>query len=246
MRDISLPEFEGPLELLLRLIEREEMDITTVSLVAVTDQYLAAVRLMDGDHVPALASFVAIGAKLIYLKSLALLPRPAAAAVIEAEEEDVGAELVELLREYQRYRPVAAVLAERQEAGLRAGPRPTAVPVPPGAALHEVTLEALRRLMLEALQRKPEAPAAQLAPEATVSLRQRIHDLRARLRTGERLSFLALVTQAPTRADVIVTFMAVLELLKAGVCDARQSQSWEDIEIVPLGRTIEAATSSAG
>jgi len=76
MAEISLPVFEGPLDLLLHLIERDDLDITAVSLVSVTDQYLKAIRNGDGFEAHALAEFVSVGAKLIYLKSRALLPRP--------------------------------------------------------------------------------------------------------------------------------------------------------------------------
>ena len=76
MAEISLPVFQGPLDLLLHLIERDDLDITAVSLVVVTDQYLTAIRVGGGFDPQALAEFVAVGAKLIYLKSRALLPRP--------------------------------------------------------------------------------------------------------------------------------------------------------------------------
>lgn len=234
MPDIRLPVFEGPLELLLSLIERNDLDITAVSLVAVTDQYLAAVRAAEGDHLPALADFVAIGARLIYLKSKALLPRDPLPAAEGEAEPDVGQELVDMLQEYRRFRPVTLDLAERQEAGIRTAPRGVTAAVPGTAALHEVTLEALRRLMLEALRRKPAAPPAAIPPDPTVPLAERVRDLGARLKGGQRLSFRRLIEDCETRGDVIVTFLAVLELLKAGVCDAFQSGNWEDIEIVAL------------
>ena len=233
MHEIHLPVFEGPLELLLSLIERNDLDITAVSLVAVTDQYLAAVRAAEGDSLPALADFVAIGAKLIYLKSKALLPvSPTPDDAID--DDEVGQELVELLTEYRRFRPVTEILAERQDSGMRAWGRPISSDVPGTAALHNVTLETLRKLMLEALNRKPPTPPAGIAPDPTVPLSERIEDLRSRLIQGEKLSFRELIASANTRGDVIVTFLAVLELLKAGACEAHQSGTWEDIEIVSL------------
>lgn len=234
MHEIHLPVFEGPLELLLNLIERNDLDITAVSLVAVTDQYLAAVRAAEEDSLPALADFVAIGAKLIYLKSRALLPGAEDEDSEGLEEDETGQDLVDLLTEYRRFRPVTATLADRQDAGLRAGPRPVASALPDTAALGDVTLEALRTIMLEALARKPATPPADLTPDPTVPLSLRVADLRSRLATGEHLSFRRLVESARTRGDVVVTFLAVLELLKAGECDAFQSGNWEDIEIVAL------------
>ncbi|HJP40962.1 MAG TPA: segregation/condensation protein A [Dehalococcoidia bacterium] len=234
MPEIRLPVFEGPLELLLSLIERNDLDITTVSLVAVTEQYLAVVKAAEGDHLPALADFVAIGARLIQLKSRALLPRQPSDDDDESDEEDDGEDLVEMLREYQRFRPATTDLADRQEAGFRTGPRPVSAPVPGTAGLGDVTLETLRRLMLEALKRKPASPEAAIPADPTIPLAERIRDLRSRLGSGKHLSFTRLVTECATRGDVIVTFLAVLELLKSGVCDAIQTGNWEDIEIVSL------------
>src|SRR5689334_13200420 len=88
MPELQLPGFRGPLDLLLHLIERDDLDITAVSLVAVTDQYLKAIHNGSGFNPQALAEFVAIGAKLIYLKSRALLPRPAGDEPVAEQEED--------------------------------------------------------------------------------------------------------------------------------------------------------------
>ncbi|MEJ5221627.1 MAG: segregation/condensation protein A, partial [Tepidiforma sp.] len=119
MAEISLPIFQGPLDLLLHLIEKDDLDITAVSLVAVTDQYLAAIHTGEGFDPSALAEFVAIGARLIYLKSRALLPRPQGEEAPSLEDDDVGQELVELLREYRRFLQVVDLLEARQDAGLR-------------------------------------------------------------------------------------------------------------------------------
>ena len=113
---LQLPVFEGPLDLLLHLIEREEMDITAVSLVQVTDQYLSHLRSGQQIDATALAEFIAIGARLLYLKSRALLPQP---AVDEEEEEELGDDLVQRLREYRRYKEAAGTLREIEEMGLR-------------------------------------------------------------------------------------------------------------------------------
>ena len=144
MAEISLPVFQGPLDLLLHLIERDDLDITAVSLVVVTDQYLAAIRVGEGFDPQALAEFVAVGAKLIYLKSRALLPKPPALEGEEADDDDVGRELVELLREYKRFAQVADMLEERQEVGTRIYTRMAPPPaVPEGTGLHDVTMERL-------------------------------------------------------------------------------------------------------
>ncbi len=238
MPEIHLPVFEGPLHLLLRLIERDDLDITAVSLVAVTDQYLGAIRDRGGVDPQALAEFVAIGAKLIYLKSRALLPRPSDEAA-DLEDDEVGRELVDLLREYKRFGAVVEMLAERQESGLRFYPRMAPAPIiPEGPGLEGVTLEVLCKVMFDVLARKPAAPRAILPRDTTMTVAQRISDLRERLRRHGMFSFRRLISACNTRLEVIVSFMAILELLRGGECDARQSAAWGDIEVVALAPVV--------
>lgn len=241
MPQITLPVFEGPLDLLLHLIERDDLDITAVSLVAVTDQYLGAIRSGEGYEPRALAEFVAIGAKLIYLKSRALLPRPAIELSEDTEEDDVGRELVDMLQEYRRYNQAATYLQERQDTGMRYYTRTAAPPVlPDGPGLDNVTLDALRKIMLDALKRKPP-----VAPRATITrdgltLRQQVESFRNRLQVAGKFSFRRVIAECRTRVEVIVAFLAVLELLKSGDCDVHQSATWGDIEVVAISRVPSA------
>lgn len=235
MPKIQLPVFEGPLDLLLHLIERDDLDITAVSLVAVTDQYLKAVRRGESFDPGALAEFVSIGAKLIYLKSRALLPRPPEQAADMLEDDDVGRELVDLLREYKRFGEVVAMLEARQNAGLRVYPRlAPAPPVDPGAGLGRVTMERLCAVMIEMLNRTPPEPRGVIVREPSISLSQRVSELRDELTRRRKFSFRKVIAACRTRTEVVVTFMAILELLKAGACDAQQSDRWGDIEVVAL------------
>ena len=120
MLAVKTPVFEGSLDLLLHLIESEDLDITAVSLIQVTDQYLAALRAADQIDLRALADFVAVGAKLIYLKSRALLPRTAAERAADEEEvEAIAVDLTAQLEEYRQYKQSAGFLRELEEA--RAG-----------------------------------------------------------------------------------------------------------------------------
>ena len=234
MPEISLPIFEGPLDLLLHLIERDDLDITAVSLVAVTDQYLSAIRNGDSFEPQALAEFIAIGAKLIYLKSRALLPKDPDAAV-ELEEDEVGRELVDMLLEYRRFAEITDLLQERQEAGLRLYPR--LMPLPPqapGPGLDDVTADALLKIMLEMLSRTPLPQPQAVITRTTVTIAGKITDFRARLARNGKFSFRRAIRECQTRLEVVVCFMAVLELLKAGECDARQSERFGDIEVIGL------------
>ncbi len=234
MHEIRLPTFEGPLDLLLTLIQRRDLDITTVSLVAVADQYLEAVHADDSLDAGALAEFVSIGAKLLQLKSRALLPgRDEDEA--EAEEEDPGEELVALLLEYQRYREAADALGERMEAGWRTYPRGAPPPDPPeGNALAGVTLDALYAVMMEVLERMPEEPDGTVE-RSDVSLADQIAMLEGRLRgRGRSFSFRQVIESCTSRVELVVTFIALLELLKRGTCEVEQSQAWGDIRVRAL------------
>ena len=235
MFELKLPVFEGPLDLLLHLIEKEELDITTVSLVQVTDQYLAQLRSLEGINLDALADFVSIGAKLIYLKSRALLPRPPAEEEEQAaEEEEVGRELTEMLKEYRRFKEVATVLRAIEDEGLRAYPRlapPPDVPLPAG--LHKVTLDRLLALFREALDRLPAEPSIGIERSA-VTVRQKLEEIETALKRTGRLSFRSLVSACRSRVEVIVSFMAVLELIKNLRVSAEQEELFGDIALVAL------------
>lgn len=236
MAEISLPIFEGPLDLLLHLIERDDLDITAVSLVSVTDQYLRAIRGGDGFEPHALAEFVSVGAKLIYLKSKALLPRPDADPEAEIDDDDVGRELVDLLREYKRFTEVVNMLEQRQDSGMRSYARmaPPLV-VPEGTGLSNVTVDKLAAIMREILGRTPAVrPRAVIARDTAMTLNERVFDFRERLRKRGKFSFRRAILECKDRLEVVVSFLAILELLKTGECDARQDASWGDIEVVAV------------
>jgi len=117
---ISAPGFEGPFEVLLRLLDEGTLEITGVALLAVTEQYLAVLRLLPAGayRLDCLAEFLVVGAHLLVLKSRALLPRPPETPAEEAPPDE--AELAARLEEYRRYRDAAVRLRERQERGDRA------------------------------------------------------------------------------------------------------------------------------
>ena len=230
---IRLPVFEGPLDLLLQLIQRRDLDITAVSLAAVADQYLAAVHADDTLDAPALAEFVSIGARLLELKSRALLPEERPADGDDAPPDDDPAhELVTMLREYQRFREAAELLGERAAAGLRSWPRGAPPPAaPPGDALDGVTLDALRAVMVEVLARLPDEPPG-VVERAEVSLAARVRALEALLAGKSRsFSFRRALSRCRTRLEAVVTFIALLEMLKRGVCEAEQAEAWGDIRV---------------
>ena len=232
MFELRLPVFEGPLDLLLHLLEKEELDITTVSLVQVTDQYLSYLRSLEEINLDALADFVAVGARLLYMKSRALLPREAGVEGEAAEER--GEDLAQLLIEYRRYKEAAAALREREERGLRAYPRlapPPEVPLPSG--LERVTLRKLTRILRQALSRHPPEPEGTIEREE-VTVRQKVEEILAALARRASLSFRRLVMACRSRLEVVVSFLAVLELIKADRLRAEQTELFGDIILVAL------------
>ena len=230
----DLPAFEGPLDLLLHLIEREELDVTEVSLLAVTEQYLHHLRTQERVNLGSLAEFIAIGARLLLLKSRALLPREAPPP---ADEEDGGTDvraLIEALRQYRRFKHAAEFLRARDgtSGSYRREAEPPAVPMPTG--LEAVTLNALVELIRVVVARIPEEAPIGEVPREPVRLRDRITRLALLLDRDGRTSFRRLIEGATSRTEVIVDFMAVLELIKQGYLEARQAESFGDIDLVRL------------
>ena len=233
MFQLKLPVFEGPLDLLLHLLEKEELDITAVSLVQVTDQYLSYLRSLEEINLDALADFVAIGARLLYMKSRALLPREAGVEDESVEEE--GEDLAQLLIEYRRYKEVASALRQREEQGLHAYPRiaaPPEVPLPSG--LERVTLRKLTRILQQALSRHPPEPLGTIERDG-VTVQQKVEEIVAGLKRRTSLSFRHLVMACRSRREVVAAFLAVLELIKSDRIVAEQAELFGDIRLAALG-----------
>ena len=228
----QLQVFEGPLDLLLDLIERAELDITKVSLAQVTDQYLEHIHSLQDRTLEDLASFLVIATRLIQIKSEALLPRP---PLREPGEEDPGDALARQLIAYKRYKQVAIFLAEREAQGLRTYLRIAAPPVvDPKLELGLVTAEDLRQAMVEVLLNTPNPPQMVKAVSAPqVRIRDKIGALVESIRRIGKVSFKKFVRTAQSRLEVVVTFLAVLELIKQDQVLAAQDEIFGDIELSP-------------
>lgn len=230
---IQLAVYEGPLDLLLDLIERAELDITKVSLAQVTDQYLDYLRHLQERDIEDLASFLVIAARLIQIKSEILLPRP---PMREVGEEDPGDALARQLVAYKKYKQVAVMLSKREEAGLRSYLRLSTPPpeIDPKLDLSDITLKDLHLAMLEVLANIPDSPAMQNAVAIPkVRLRDKIVSIVQSLRSIGSLSFRNLVTSARSRLEIVISFLAVLELVKQNQVEATQEVQFGDIEITP-------------
>ena len=231
--DIHLPTFDGPLELLLGLLREGDLAITELALVQVTDQYLAHVQNLRELDVEAIAGFLAVAAHLLVLKSRAIVPReqPAHSEGDETESED---ELVARLRLYAAAQRSAGVLAARQASGAQAFSRgtPPALPLPPpppGPQAEPAQLALALQGMLAA--RSADLPTAEPKLPRRPSLRRRIEDIHRRLRTSDRVAFGDLAPSSAGSAELVVTFIAVLNLWHTGEIAVQQETLFGDIWI---------------
>jgi segregation and condensation protein A len=232
---VHLPTFEGPLDLLLHLIEREEMDITKVALAQVTDQYLAYLGVLKEVEVEFLTDFLVVAAKLLFIKSQALLPKPPP-SLIDEDEEDVGDQLARQLRAYKQFKMVAQALRQQEADGLRSFIRLAPPPrLEPRLSLGEVILDDLVAAVRQVLAVRPAAPAVdEVVSPVTVTIGEQMALIRDELTRHGQISFQRLLRQVTTRVEVIVTFLAVLELIKQYVIEVRQDNLFGEIVISPL------------
>ena len=226
---VATPVYEGPLDLLLQLIEHAELDITALALASVTDQYLAYIHKMQ---VPAdeISAFLVVAAKLLQIKSEALLPRP---PVHEAGEENPGEALARQLRIYKRFKELAFWLDERENRHLRTYLRVAPPPKVEGRLdLSDITIADLLLAAEEIFAEEAEKQALGTVISAPrVTIREKIAWIAERLGKTPHTTFTSLLDQKPTRLEVVVTFLALLELVKRYRVSARQEGLFNEIEI---------------
>jgi len=229
---VTTPVYEGPLDLLLQLIEHAELDITSVSLALVTDQYLAYIHQIQ---VPAdeISAFLVVAARLIQIKSEALLPRP---PVREAGEEDPGEALVNQLRIYKRFKELSNWLDDRETRHLRTYLRVAPPPkVESRLDLSDITLADLMAAAEDIFAEEAEKQALGTVISAPrITIREKIAMIAERLGKNRNATFNDLLGQRPTRLEVVVTFLALLELVKRYRVSAQQERLFSDIHIEKL------------
>ena len=173
----ALPAFQGPLDLLLHLIEREELDISEISLVGVTDQYLRTLELLEELEPGAIADFLMVASRLLYIKSRMLLPKPPSD---DDEEEDSADDLLRQLLEYKRFKEVAEQLRSREEAGLRVyvrtAPRPA---LERRLDMSDVDLADLNAALQRALERIPSDPPMPRVRVYAITVAEQIDNVRS-------------------------------------------------------------------
>jgi segregation and condensation protein A len=225
---LRLPAYEGPLDVLLSLIERNQLAVTDVSLVAVTEQFVAYTAGLTSASSELLAEFMTIAARLLLLKSRSLLPRP---DVVEEDEETD--DLVDRLREYQQVKLGAEELRERERLGVQSWPRIAALPeMPVVEVVARTPVHALANALRRCFSRDVERPEP-YTPEPVISLKAMTQRLLSRLGRG-RARFSALVGRSSSRTEHAVAFIALLALLRQRLVDATQTGLFGEIEIERL------------
>ena len=223
---VRLPIFEGPLDLLLHLIEKRQMEITTISLVAVTDQYLGYLQQWEAEELPVanMAAFVSIAARLLFIKSQSLLPRTSRDEPTEEAESaaEMAEELQRHLVEYKLTKEIATHLRQREVSGLQthgrsgllAGIEAQLAWTPPtlvGLEVQSLTTAFQRLLELRA---KEAANGADFLPTARITVKERISEIANLLKTKPSLLLTEVIENESSRFVIIVTFLAVLEMWK--------------------------------
>ena len=230
------------------MIEKRELDITKVFLAQVTDQYLEYISLLHELEAAVLADFLVIAARLLLIKSQMLLPQP---PPIEEEEGDVGDALLRQLIEYKKFKEAAQELRQREEMGLRTYVR---VAPPPRLErtldLEGITLDDLLEAVQQALVVTPLAPfVSNMVTPITITIADKISQIEAALRRRGRVSFNRLLARAASRVEIIVAFLAVLELIKRQRVDVQQERVFGEIIITTksqIPRSAEQRTEPVG
>lgn len=240
---IKLDNFEGPLDLLIHLIRRNEVNVYDIPVSLITEQYLQYIELMQELNIDVASEFLVMAATLIHIKSRMLLPRPPADEGVEGEGEDPREALVRRLLEHQRFKAAAELLHERETLRTAQFPRSDAAVAAIAGEEPEPELEVDLFSLLAAfhgvLERAKHRPRVLLPPEQ-VSIESRIEVLLTRLSETEACGFEDLFADASSRADLIVTFLALLEMIRLKLVRIFQAGSFGAIRVYKRARPADA------
>ena len=226
---ISTDVYEGPLDLLLQLIESAELDITKLSLAKVTDQYLTYLRSLSDQDPIEVSAFLVIAAKLVFIKSSILLP--SLKDIDDESEEDIGDQLARQLKEYKKFKQAAYWLKDRNEKGLRSYYRVSAPPlVLEHLDISDIGIYDLIDILLETyFKNEHETPLSDVVMISALTLKKRIDEIKLILRKQSKVNFSGFLSNDISRLDVVVTFLALLELVKNHAVIASQESLFSDI-----------------
>lgn len=233
---VKLPVFEGPLDLLLHLIRENEIDIYDIPIAEVTRQYLEYLAIMESMDLEIAGEWLVMAATLLEIKSRMLLPREKPIKQDDEEDSlDPRMELVERLIEYERFKSAADIFKEREELRSKTffhGSVELQFDLKPTFSLENITPEDLLGALQSVLAEVDGEPVTTLQ-RRKITVRMRIRELWYRIQeTAGQLTFKDLFEDDRTAAQVVITFLALLELLKSGRIVARQEETFGPIQIV--------------
>ena len=226
--EVFLEAFEGPLDLLLYLIKRQNIDILDINVAEITDQYMAYVELMEASQFELAAEYLVMAAMLAEIKSRMLLPR---SSVDEEDEEDPRAQLIRRLQEYERYKQAAEDLDEipRLERDIYAAeadtPRMERNAPEPDVDLREILVS------LAIVLRRADMFESHQVERETLSTREKMAEILVRLSSHRFVPLVSLLMREEGRLGVVVTFLAVMELIKDSLVEIVQSEPFGPIHL---------------
>lgn len=239
----KISSFEGPLDLLLHLIEKNEIDIYDIPIAMITDQYMEFLNAADEEDTDLLSEFLVMAAQLLEIKARMLLPKEE-----NEEEEDPREDLVNRLLEYKLYKYMSLELKEKEnEAAKSFFKEPAypadisgyAAPVDYDLLFEDITLDMLTDIYNDVMNRyketqNEEAKKYGRIKKEKISLPQKIEEIKSQVFKNRKSSFRSLLGYETTKENIIVTFLAVLELMRSGHVAAKQKN--EDIELIWTGQ----------
>ena len=250
----KLNVFEGPLDLLLHLIEKNKVDIYDIPIVTITEQYLAYVSEMQEQDMDVMSEFLVMAGTLLQIKSKMLLPKE---ETEEEEEEDPRAELVRRLLEYKMYKYAALELKDMElDASHNLYKKPT-IPkeveeyreeVDPAELVDGLTLSKLNDIFQSIMRKQvdkidPIRSKFGTIEKEEINIEERMVQIREEVRGLKGINFRTLLETQPTRMNIIITFMSILELMKVGAITIRQEETFGEIVIDSLDE-IEVTSES--
>lgn len=239
---VKLNVFEGPLDLLLHLIDKNKIDIYDIPIVEITDQYMEYINSMEEEDLGVMSEFMVMAATLLDIKCRMLLPKEVNE---EGEEEDPRAELVERLLEYKTYKYMSYELKDKMDDAANVFYRKPDIPeevleyrepVDPAELLAGMTLEKLNAIY-KSIIRKQEDKVDPIRSKfgriekEEVSLSDKMLEVREFAKTHRKFSFRNLLESQCSKVQVIVTFLSILELMKMGHIQVNQEALFDDIQV---------------
>lgn len=242
---VKLEAYEGPLDLLLHLIEKNKIDIYDIPIVEITEQYMEYIRQMQEENLNIMSEFMVMAATLLDIKCKMLLPKE---VTEEGEEKDPREELVQQLLEYKMYKYMSYELRDRMADASRCVYRAESMPkevleyrlpVDIQELIGDLTLAKLQNIFNSIIKRQenkvdPIRSKFGKIEKEEVSLEDKMSDLELYARTHRYFSFRGLLEKQSSKIQVIVTFLAILELMKTGVITIEQEHLFDDIQITSL------------